>query len=140
MTALHVLCAAVMVLSPEFVRKKFTMRELKIFLERKVKDPSSIIIIPVLYELAVEQCCNLEQLYDSEPWPSSPKVPKVEDKEVLKEWAADVKKLLEYTGVKIEEVRETVPPGAHASTRFDVYILIMYILNHLAREVAPLEV
>jgi hypothetical protein len=95
----------VVVLSAEFVRKKFPMRELGIFLERKARDPDSVVIIPVFYELTVEQCDNLEQLYDSEPWPTSPGVPKVEDRGVLKRWAADVKKLLEYTGVRLEQVR-----------------------------------
>jgi hypothetical protein len=99
------LCAAVVVLSPEFVRKECTMRELKMFLERKASDPSSIVIIPVFYGLTVEQCENLEQLYASEPWPASPGVPKVEDKAVLKGWAAAVKQLLGATGAKIEEVR-----------------------------------
>jgi hypothetical protein len=98
-------CAAVVVLSPEFVRKKFPMQELQTFLERKATAPNSIIIIPVFYQLTVEQCYDLEALYHSEPWPSSPGVPKVEDKGVLKAWAAAVKVLLETTGVKIEEVR-----------------------------------
>jgi hypothetical protein len=100
----HLLCAAVVVFSPEYVRKEWTMRELAIFLQRKARDPCSIVIIPVFYELTVEQCHNLEQLYDSEPWPTSPRIPKVEDKAVLKGWAAGVKKLLEATGIKIEEV------------------------------------
>jgi hypothetical protein len=95
--------AAVVVLSPEFVRKKYPMQEVKMFIERKARAPDSIVIIPVFHELTVEQCINLEQLYDSEPWPISPRIPEV-DKEVLKGWAADVKKMLEYTGVKIEEV------------------------------------
>jgi hypothetical protein len=95
----------VVVLSPEFVRKKFPMRELGMFLERKAMDPGSIVIVPVFYKLSVEQCDDLEQLYDSEPWPTSPGVPKVEDRGVLKGWAADVKKLLEYTGVRLEQVR-----------------------------------
>jgi hypothetical protein len=80
------------------------MRELQIFLERKARDPSSIVIIPVFYELTVEQCENLEQLYASEPWPTSPGVPKVEDKAALKRWAEAVNQLLGVTGAKIEEV------------------------------------
>jgi hypothetical protein len=99
-------CAAVVVLSRDFVRKERTMRELAIFLERKASDPSSIVIIPVFYELTVEQCENLEQLYASEPWPASPGVPRVEDKGVLKGWAAAVQQLLGATGAKIKEVRE----------------------------------
>jgi hypothetical protein len=98
--------AAVVVLSPEFVRKKYTMLELKMFLERKAKDPDSIVIIPVFLGLTVEQCYNLEQLYDSEPWPTSPSMPTVE-KAVLQGWAADVKQILISTGVKIEEVSVT---------------------------------
>jgi hypothetical protein len=96
----------VLVLSPEFVRKECTMRELKIFLERKARDPSSIVIIPVFYELTVEQCKNLEQLYASEPWPASPGVPRAGDKGVPKEWAATIRELLSVsTGAKTEEVR-----------------------------------
>jgi hypothetical protein len=94
----------VVVLSPEFVRKKYPMQEVNMFLERKARAPDSIVIIPVFHELTVEQCNNLEQLYSSEPWPISPSIPEV-DKEVLKGWAADVQKMLECTGVKIEEVR-----------------------------------
>jgi hypothetical protein len=100
----RLLCAAVVVLSREFVRKRFTMRELRIFLERKARDPT-FVIIPVFYELTVEQCSNLEQLYVCKPWPTSPGVPKVADKDVLKGWAEDVRKLLDVTGAKIEEVR-----------------------------------
>jgi hypothetical protein len=96
----------VVVLSPEFVRKKCTMLELKMFLERKARDLDSIVIIPVFHELTVEQCYNLEQLYDSEPWPTSSSIPTVE-KAVLQGWAADVKQMLEFTGVKIEEVSVT---------------------------------
>jgi hypothetical protein len=108
----RLLCAAVVVLSHEFVRKEFTIRELKIFLERKARDPSSIVIIPVFYELTVEQCENLEQLYTSEPWPASPGVPRVEDKAVLKGWAAAFKQLLSVsTGAKIEEVRAVLSAG-----------------------------
>jgi hypothetical protein len=81
------------------------MRELGIFLERKARDPGSIVIVPVLYKLTVEQCHKLEQLYDCEPWPNSTRVPKVEDRGVLKGWAADVKKLLQYTGVRLDQVR-----------------------------------
>jgi hypothetical protein len=77
------------------------------FLERKAMDPSSIVIIPVFFELTVEQCDNLELLYDSEPWPISPGVPKVEDKGVLKGWAADVKMLTEIAGARLEQVRCT---------------------------------
>jgi hypothetical protein len=98
--------AAVVVLSPEFVRKKYTMLELKMFLERKARDPHSMVIIPVFLGLTVEQCYNLEQLYDSNPWPTSPSMPTVE-RAVLQGWAADVKQILESTGVKIEEVSVT---------------------------------
>jgi hypothetical protein len=103
--AVNLLCAAVVVLSPEFVRKKFPMRELAIFLERKARDPGSIVIVPVFHELTVEQCDNLEQLYASEPWPTSPGVPQVADTGVLQGWATDGKKLLEYAGVRLEQVR-----------------------------------
>jgi hypothetical protein len=81
------------------------MRELAMFLERKTTDPDRFVIIPVFYELTVEQCDDLDQLYDSEPWPTSPGVPKVADRGVLKGWAEDVKKLLEYTGIRSEQVR-----------------------------------
>jgi hypothetical protein len=108
------------------------MRELRMFLERKASDPSSIVIIPVFYELTVEQCENLEQLYASEPWPASSGVPRVEDKAVLKGWAAAVQQLLGATGAKIEEVREastacaggmnssssSTEPGMHARRHF----------------------
>jgi hypothetical protein len=99
----HLCCAAVVVLSPEFVRKKYPMRELRIFVERKARDPS-FVIIPVFYKLTVEQCSNLNQLYVSEPWPTSPGVPRVADMAVLEGWAEDVRKLLDSTGAKIEEV------------------------------------
>jgi hypothetical protein len=54
----------------------------------------------------VEQCSNLECLYNSEPWPTSPGVhPTAGDKDVLKEWAEDVRTLLDATGAKIQEVQ-----------------------------------
>jgi hypothetical protein len=90
------------------------MRELRIFLERKARHPT-FVIIPVFYELTVEQCSNLERLYGSEPWPSSPGVPN--DTDVLKGWAEDVKKLLASTGSKIEEVRWGVLHRSAASER-----------------------
>jgi hypothetical protein len=97
------LCAAVVVLSPEFVRKESTMRELKIFLERKAKDPSNLVIVLVFYELTVEQCENLQLLYEDEPWPTG--IARVDDDGVLKGWVEAVQQLLVTTGAKIEEVR-----------------------------------
>jgi hypothetical protein len=100
--ATRVLRAAVVVLSPEFVRKAHPMRELGIFLERKARDPSSIVIIPVLLGLTVEQCRDMEALY-SQPWPEGIQAP--EKAESLKEWAAAVRQLLEMPMIRSEEVR-----------------------------------
>jgi hypothetical protein len=100
--------AAVVVLSPEFVRKAYPMGELKIFLERKASDPHSIVIIPVFIGLTVSQCYDLEALYDSEPWRTSTEIPPVRDRAVLRGWAEDVRELLKSTGAAIEQVRIAV--------------------------------
>jgi hypothetical protein len=87
-------CAAVVVLSPEIVHRQHPMGELQILLERKARDPSSIVIIPVFIGLTMEQCDDLEGLYHSQPWPQG--VPQPSDQErngSLEEWAAAVKQL-----------------------------------------------
>jgi hypothetical protein len=91
------------VLSPEFVRKKHPMRELRIFLDRTADLSDRIVIIPDLVGLTYTQCTTLENVYEAESWPES--VSQVEDKGVLKGWAADVKALLDITGATLKAVR-----------------------------------
>jgi proteasome lid subunit RPN8/RPN11 len=91
--SLAVCCAAVVVLSPEFVQTRHPMRELGIFLERKASDPSGILIIPVFLGLNEEQCDDLLS-YHSHPSPQGVAQPSDQDRaESLKEWAAAVKQL-----------------------------------------------
>jgi hypothetical protein len=91
--SLALLCAAVVVLSPEFVHTR-PPRELGIFLEREASDPSGILVIPVFLGLNEEQCDDLEGLYHSQPWPQGLPQPSEQGRaESLKEWAAAVEQL-----------------------------------------------
>jgi hypothetical protein len=100
-------CAAVVVLSPEFVQTRHPMRELQIFLERQSRDPSSIFIIPVFIGLTAEQCCDVEQLYASQAWPDGvPELSEQERAESLEKWAAAVEQLLHFKAVTSAEVCE----------------------------------
>jgi hypothetical protein len=97
--------AAVVVLSPGFVRKQHPMRELKILLERKARDPSSIVVIPVFIGLTVEQCGDLEALYLSQPrLQGVPGLSKQERAESLEEWAVVVEQLLQLPVAASHEV------------------------------------
>jgi hypothetical protein len=108
------LLAAVVVLSPELVRKA-PARELHMFLERKARDPASVAIVPVLLGLTVEECGDLEALY-SQPWPVGvPEPSKQERAESLAEWAAVVKQLLRSPVTTSKEVGGGLP-FATAST------------------------
>jgi hypothetical protein len=96
----------VVVLSPEFVKARHPMRELAIFLERKARDPSGILLIPVFIGLNAEQLDDLEGLCHSQPWPQEmPQPGEQERAESLKEWAAAVEQLrLQPTVAWSEEV------------------------------------
>jgi hypothetical protein len=95
----------VVVLSPEFVHRQHPMRELAVLLGRKARDPSSILVIPVLLGLTQEQCGDLEGLYHSQRWPQGVAQPSERERaESLEEWAAAVKQLLQNTAANSAEV------------------------------------
>ena len=93
--------AVVVVLSPEFVRKEYPMKELEILLARQRSDPESVRVLPVWYEVNYQQCCNLEVVYCSEEWVGGEKKPA---QNVLDHWAKTVRELLHTTAVKDEQV------------------------------------
>ena len=94
------MCATVVVvLSPEFVRKKCPMEELEIIISRK---PGSFCLLPVWYGITYKQCSNLSASYSTEPWVGG------EDKpapSVLQHWAGNVKRLLDTVAVRDDQVR-----------------------------------
>jgi hypothetical protein len=97
----------VVVLSPELVHRQHPMRELQIFLERKARDPSSIVIIPVFIGLSGKQCGDVEGLYRSQqPWPQGVLQPSERDRAAsLEEWAVAIEQLmLQPTVATSEEV------------------------------------
>jgi hypothetical protein len=98
--------AAVVVLSPELVQWQHPMRELQVLLERKAREPDSLLIIPVFIGLTVEQCDDLEGLYHSQPWPLEVSQPSEQQRaDSLDEWAAAIEQLrLQPTVVNSEEV------------------------------------
>jgi hypothetical protein len=99
-------CAAVVVLSPAFVRDKHRMRELQILLERRAEDPGSIAILPVLIGRSVQQCGDLGARYLSQPWPQGVPEPTAQERAAaLEEWAAAIKQLLQLPVATSEEVR-----------------------------------
>ena len=57
--------AAVVVLSPEYVRKECPMEELEILLARQRSDQGGVHVLPVWYGVNYQQCCDLEAVYKS---------------------------------------------------------------------------
>ena len=93
--------AVVVVLSPEFLRKKYPMMELDILLARQRADPGSVRVLPVWYNVTYQQCCNLQTVYHSEKWVGGELKPA---QDVLDRWANTVRELLNTPAVRDEEV------------------------------------
>ena len=94
--------------SPEFVRKRATMRELQILLDNRRSQPGNA-IFPVLYGYNVEQCWDFNTfraLYDTELWVGGEDMP---DDSVLDAWAKNVNELCEYCGVRQDQASDCGP-------------------------------
>ena len=96
--------AVVVVLSPEFVRKKSPMEELEILLARHRADPRSVLVLPVWYGIDYQRVCNLEAGYHSEEWVGGQAKPAPD---VLARWAKTVRELLNTTAVRDDQVGRT---------------------------------
>jgi hypothetical protein len=95
----------VVVLSQEFVRKEHPMTELQMFLDRRAEDPSSIVIVPVLFGLTVEECYDpMASLYNKR-WPQDVAEPGEHDKpKLFVQWTAAVKQLTDINILREDEV------------------------------------
>jgi len=97
--------AGVVLVSPEFVRKKHCMAELNILLRRW--RAGEVHLLPVLYGgLTVEDLSNMRQLYESQEWCVREK--EIPDSWILDAWAADVDAL---TGIAVIRRDEVTPPS-----------------------------
>ena len=88
------------VLSTDFVRKRYPMEELALLLKRKRED-QGFRLLPVLYGITYEQCTSLPQGYHTDEW--GLKGGKPAD-DILQGWAAAVEELLNITAVREDQV------------------------------------
>ena len=98
-------CAVVVVLSRDYMAKKWPMRELEHALQRRKKDPSSITLLPVLMDdLTIEDLKDLyHRVYDHESiWKIDRPRP---SPETLDKWAGLAAQLTGITSRVISEVR-----------------------------------
>ena len=91
----------VVVLSPEYVRKQYSMRELDILLARHRADPGSVRMLPVLQGINFRQCNNLEEDYYTKDWVGVEQMP---TPDVLAHWASSVRELLKTSAVSDDQV------------------------------------
>jgi hypothetical protein len=106
--------AVVVVLSPDFVRKKWPMRELEAALARPLRDPGAtgggggegepVTLLPVLVDgLRVEDLGDAQsRLYGPRVWPSSRERPR---DEVLTAWAALLKRVSAIVCMREDQAR-----------------------------------
>ncbi|KAK9829532.1 hypothetical protein WJX72_006350 [[Myrmecia] bisecta] len=85
----------VVVISPDFVRGKYTMAELHLLLEKHSMQPAEepTSVFPIFYGLTIEQCIDqntFRALYDADPWVGGTGRP---DPDVLDMWARDIETL-----------------------------------------------
>ena len=92
--------AVVLVLSSDFVRKRYPMEELALLLKRK-RQEQGFRLLPVLYGITYEQCRSLPEGYHSEDWVLKGDKP---GENILQQWAAAVKELLDITAVRQDQV------------------------------------
>ena len=90
--------AVVVVLSPDFVRKRCPMLELETLLKR---DRSSFCLLPVWHGITYQQCVELETGYTHDPWVGNEEKP---DLETLERWAGTVKQLLDTVMIRDNKV------------------------------------
>jgi hypothetical protein len=63
--------------------------------------PLPVRLLPVLFELTVEQLCDMRELYDSEPWCGDKPKP---SSAALDAWAADLKAVARITMIRPDQV------------------------------------
>jgi hypothetical protein len=104
----------VVILSREFVRKKYPMQELRILLQRW--QAQGVELVPVLYGISVEDLLHMRQLYSNEPWCVAEAMPAGS---VLDGWAEDLQQLSLCTMIRSDQVRRCscAPPSAVALPR-----------------------
>ena len=103
-------------ITPEYVRKQATMRELQILLddrsaqEEKGPQPEKA-IFAIFYGYDVKQCWDFNvfrALYDTEPWVGGEEKP---DSSVLDAWAKNVEELCQYCGLRKDQVSYQTRPS-----------------------------
>jgi hypothetical protein len=87
------------VLSKEYIRKKWPMRELRILVERW--QAGSVRLVPVLYHLQMEDLADIRSQYDSDWFVAESKPPP----DALDKYAEDLKKLSTCTMIRPDQVR-----------------------------------
>ena len=95
-------------ITPEFVRKEATMRELQILLDNRRSQPKNA-IFPVFYGYDAKQCWDFKAfraLYDTEPWVGGEEKP---GDSVLDAWAKSVEELCKYCGVRQDQASDHGP-------------------------------
>jgi hypothetical protein len=99
-------CAAVLVLSREFVCKKAPMAELKMLLERwkavSADGKRGVVLVPVVWALEWKDLEDREQLYAPASWPAG--VKPAPDAQVA-EWKSLVEDLTKITSIRLDQVR-----------------------------------
>jgi hypothetical protein len=89
----------VLILSKEFVRKRYPMQELRILLQRW--EAEGVALVPVLYGVTLEQLKDIRRAYDQERWCVAEKKPA---HAVLDGWAGDLQRLLRCTMIRPDQV------------------------------------
>jgi hypothetical protein len=101
-------CAAVLVLSPEFIRKKAPMQELRRTLEKQKQPggPKQQQVCPIYHTLSIEECCrsDFRQQYDIQPWESFNLPEPKPDAATLDGYARDIGELCKITGLRQDQV------------------------------------
>jgi hypothetical protein len=96
---LLLLRTGVIILSPEYVRKEYPMKELRNMLLRW--EAGGVALVPVLYGVTLEQLQGIRRLYDQERWCVAQAKP---PKTVLDGWAGDLQQLLRCTVIRPDQV------------------------------------
>ena len=108
--------AVVLVLSPQFIRKKHPMAELRKALARQrqqqvdnveEEQQQQQLLCPVFHSISVEECCSsgFRQLYEQQPWESFDLQEPKPAADVLDAYAQDIAKLCTIAGLRQDQVR-----------------------------------
>jgi hypothetical protein len=98
----------VLVLSPEFVRKKHPMAELQKALEKQKEPggPEKQQLCPIYYTLSIDDCCksSFREEYDLKPWEDFNLREPKPDGATLDGYARDIADLCKITGLRQDQV------------------------------------